>query len=183
MHLHFSTPDDSMNNSNSCSGLKFTFEAQSNSYNTPSQTPDIKESPPSSPGSEIGGRKRSGAPTEAKDFKIFQKNVHATHMLGNQLNPTSSMAQKMSDQLHMEMEAHSVYNAAPSLESGTPLVGPAFPGKQISNVIVMAFSMPALIALNNQSYQLITHQKSFILCFSVATLHRLNRQDRRSVRC
>lgn len=129
-----------MNNSNSFSGLKFSFEAQANSYTTPSQTPDIKESPPSSPGSEIGSRKRPGAPTDAKDFKIFQKNVHATHMLGNQLNPASSMAQKMSDQLYMEMEAHSVYNAAPSLETGTPLVGPAFPGKQLNVVSIGWFN-------------------------------------------
>lgn len=135
-----------MNNSNSCTGLKFTFEAQSNSYTTPSQTPDIKESPPSSPGSEVGAAargKRGGAttnsnsqPNDAKDFKIFQKNTHATHMMGNQLNPTSSMAQKMSDQLYMEMEAHNAYNNTSALEAGQPLIGPTFPGKQINNVSV-----------------------------------------------
>lgn len=131
-----------MNNSNSCTGLKFTFEAQSNSYTTPSQTPDIKESPPSSPGSEIGARNKRGPttnsnsqPNDAKDFKIFQKNTHATHMMGNQLNPTSSMAQKMSDQLYMEMEAHNAYNnTSGGLEAGQPLIGPTFPGKQINNV-------------------------------------------------
>lgn len=58
------------------------------------------------------------------------KDMHATHMLGNQLNPASSVAQKMSDQLYMEMEAHGVY----SMESGAPLIGPMFPGKQLSSV-------------------------------------------------
>lgn len=49
-------------------------------------------------------------------------------MLGNQLNPNSSVAQKMSDQLHMELEAHSVYTS----ENNLNLVGPLFPGKQSS---------------------------------------------------
>lgn len=130
----------------SSSGLKFTFEAQSNSYATPSQTPDIKESPPSSPASEVSqqrGNKRhannsnsnSSSTTDAKEFKMFQKNPsHASHMMGNQLNPASSMAQKMSDQLYMEMEAHGVYNSAPNLEAATSLIGPTFPGKQLNNV-------------------------------------------------
>lgn len=67
-------------------------------------------------------------------MKIFQKGVHATHMLGNQLNPASSVAQKMSDQLYMELEAHSVYTSS-SLDSGAPIIGPIFPGKQLSNVM------------------------------------------------
>lgn len=147
--MQHSTPDDSMNSSSS--GLKFTFEAQPNSYATPSQTPDIKESPPSSPASEIsqqrgggggGSSKRhannsnsnSSSTTDAKEFKMFQKS--ATHMMGNQLNPASQMAQKMSDQLYMEMEAHSVYNNSANLEPAATLVGPTFPGKQLNNVCV-----------------------------------------------
>lgn len=65
---------------------------------------------------------------------MYHKGVHATHMLGNQLNPASSMAQKMSDQLYMELEAHSVYNN----ESGAQLVGPTFPGKHV-NVSCIVF--------------------------------------------
>lgn len=63
---------------------------------------------------------------------MFQK---ATHMLGNQLNPASSVAQKMSDQLYMELEAHSVYTSS-SMDSAATLVGPMFPGKQLNHVSV-----------------------------------------------
>lgn len=123
-----STPEDNQ----SFGGLKFTYEAQPNSYATPTITPlpDIKESPPSSPGSEAGSKKRTT--NDTKDFKIFQqKGVH-TALLGNQLNPTSSVAQKMTDQLYMELEAHSVYTTS-SMDSATPLIGPVFPGKPRSN--------------------------------------------------
>lgn len=59
--------------------------------------------------------------------------MHVTHMLGNQLNPSSSVAQKMSDQLYNEMEANSVYTSS-SMDSNTQLIGPVFPGKQLNNV-------------------------------------------------
>lgn len=54
-------------------------------------------------------------------------------MLGNQLNPSSSVAQKMSDQLFMEMESHSAYTSS-SMDSNTQLIGPVFPGKQLNSV-------------------------------------------------
>ncbi|XP_055612182.1 protein AF-10 isoform X6 [Uranotaenia lowii] len=139
-------------------GLKFSYEAQptSNSITigatstiiTPQAT--VKESPPSSPGSDsgMGTRNSSGAgnkrnrklsthsnvggplglagPPEAKESKLFQNGVvHASHMLGNQLNPNSTMAQKMSDQLSMEIETHTTF-----VEAAPQLVGPPFPGKQ-----------------------------------------------------
>lgn len=96
----------------------------------------VKESPPSSPGSDSGAvrsnkrnRKLStnsntalGAP-EPKESKLFQNGVvHATHMLGNQLNPNSSVAQKMSDQLTMDLDIHSFVEAP-------QIIGPPFPGK------------------------------------------------------
>lgn len=70
-------------------------------------------------------------------MKVFSssKDMHATHMLGNQLNPSSSVAQKMSDALFMEMEAHSVYTSS-SMDSNTQLMGPVFPGKQLNNVSI-----------------------------------------------
>ncbi|XP_077280716.1 coiled coil domain containing protein Alhambra isoform X4 [Temnothorax americanus] len=95
--------------------------------------PTVKESPPSSPGSEsmssnTGKRKRKTAastpipsasttPTvlanamikEENNIKLFQNGVSAPHMLGNQLNPSSTMAQKMSDTLSQELEAHSIF--------------------------------------------------------------------------
>lgn len=132
----FSTPDD---NSNSFSDLKISYEAQSNVYDVASITPrtDIKNSPPSSPSSEIiesHKRNHSVGNDGMKDMKVFPpKDIHITHMLGNQLNPSSSVAQKMSDQLFMEMEAHSVYTSS-SMESNSNLMGPMFPGKQLNNV-------------------------------------------------
>uniref|UniRef100_A0A1Q3F7I4 Putative mixed-lineage leukemia protein n=1 Tax=Culex tarsalis TaxID=7177 RepID=A0A1Q3F7I4_CULTA len=171
------TPDNSFGSNSSFSGggggLKFSYEAQTPTTSVlsaavnPAQmgatstiitTPQpmvVKESPPSSPGSDTGGatvrgsnkrnRKLStnsnagkaggvgivadaggggGGPPDAKDSKLFQNGVvHATHMLGNQLNPNSTVAQKMSDQLCMEVDAHSF------VEAPTALVGPPFPGK------------------------------------------------------
>ncbi|KAL9698583.1 hypothetical protein quinque_002024 [Culex quinquefasciatus] len=73
-------------------------------------------------GDAVGGG--AGPPLDAKDSKLFQNGVvHATHMLGNQLNPNSTVAQKMSDQLCMEVDAHSF------VEAPTAMLGPPFPGK------------------------------------------------------
>jgi len=138
------TPDTSaMSFNNSFGGMKFSYEAQSTPTAAPSasvppvSTPQsiaIKDSPPSSPNSESGSRKPNTPSTgEAKDFKIFQNGVHVTHMLGNQLNPASSVAQKMSDQLHMELEANSIYTSS-SLDSASHFVGPPFPGKSQAQV-------------------------------------------------
>ncbi|KAF3422169.1 hypothetical protein E2986_11690 [Frieseomelitta varia] len=121
--------------------------------------PTVKESPPSSPGSESmsssgpGRRKRKGTsaasttptpsasttptltnPKEEKDVKLnirFQNGVSAPHMLGNQLNPTSTMAQKMSDTLSQELEAHSIFTEANN--STTNLVGPQLHSRIRSN--------------------------------------------------
>ncbi|XP_028131273.1 protein AF-10 isoform X2 [Diabrotica virgifera virgifera] len=99
----------------------------------------IKESPPSSPSSEsqsggpIGRRTRarksdssvvaggSGSSKDSKDVKVFQNGIAAPHMLGNQLNPNSTMHSKMNDHLTNELEAHSIFNPN---ESSSSLLGP-----------------------------------------------------------
>lgn len=115
----------------------------------------IKESPPSSPGSEASARKRrKGALTtttitpqpspnpphilnfmdkDVKDTKSILSNgiVGSTmssthHMLGNQLNPASSVAKNMTETLNMEIEAHSIY----SHEAPPNLIGPVYPGRK-----------------------------------------------------
>lgn len=68
---------------------------------------------------------------DVKDIKVFQNGVHAPHMLGNQLNPNSNMAQKMTDHLNSELEAHSIYNA---VENSSNLVGPQLHSKVIASV-------------------------------------------------
>lgn len=40
----------------------------------------------------------------------IRNGMNVPHMLGNQLNPTSSMAQKMTDTLTAEVEAHSIFS-------------------------------------------------------------------------
>lgn len=135
------TPETSYTNISYGGGLKFTYEAQPNSAAMASQQSSVasqmivKDSPPSSPGSEAGSssRKRGRKSDDLKDIKVFQNGVLASHMLGNQLNPSSSVAQKMSDQLNMEMEANSAYTSS-SLDSGPQLVGPPFPGKNTTHV-------------------------------------------------
>ncbi|XP_069699367.1 protein AF-10 isoform X2 [Periplaneta americana] len=107
----------------------------------------VKDSPPSSPGSETtsvhsGGRsskskssKRSssGRDRDDKDIKLFQNGVSAPHMLGNQLNPSSTMAQKMSDTLSAELEAHSIFNDS-SNSNTTSLIGPQLHSRVIASV-------------------------------------------------
>lgn len=121
--------------------------------NTIGAQPMLKDSPPSSPSSEAGSsaRKRTrkqesiqaiASNASSSHGKVFQNGVHASHMLGNQLNPNSSVAQKMSDQLHMELEAHSVYTN----ESALNLMGPVFPGKHTSTSSTSSSSSSAAAA-------------------------------------
>lgn len=159
----------SSSSSSGFSGLKFGYESQTPSTNIPPQQqqqqqqpqqpsvvitqPTIKDSPPSSPGSEIGTKKpakkqktassssntttSATSPVEAKENKLFHNGVHAAaHMLGNQLNPNSSMAPKLTDTLNMEIEAH-IANATP-LNDQINAVGPTYPGK------LQAVSLPLL---------------------------------------
>ncbi|XP_077280699.1 coiled coil domain containing protein Alhambra isoform X1 [Temnothorax americanus] len=119
--------------------------------------PTVKESPPSSPGSEsmssnTGKRKRKTAastpipsasttPTvlanamikEENNIKLFQNGVSAPHMLGNQLNPSSTMAQKMSDTLSQELEAHSIFTEASN--SNTNMIGPQLHNRVLASQI------------------------------------------------
>lgn len=70
-------------------------------------------------------------PKEEKESKLFDNGVNAPHMLGNQLNPSSSMAQKMSDTLSQEMKAHSIFTEASN--SGMNLVGPPLHSRVIAS--------------------------------------------------
>lgn len=110
----------------------------------------IKNSPPSSPSSESqgpvpnakgrpkGSRKSAPAATgtsnsnskDTKDTKMsFTNGVIAPHMLGNQLNPNSNMAHKMSEHLSSELEAHSIFNP----NENSNLVGPQLQHKVIAS--------------------------------------------------
>ncbi|KAE9535255.1 hypothetical protein AGLY_007988 [Aphis glycines] len=66
--------------------------------------------------------------TEATDKKVFENSTNAApHMLGNSLNPSSSMAQKMADTLNEEIETHKMFNNEPNLSTNVPknvLMGP-----------------------------------------------------------
>lgn len=133
--------------------------------------PVVKDSPPSSPGSEgmsstgPGRRKRKstgggvggvgggggGSSTttpmpsasttpnqlllnntkDEKDVKLFQNGIGAPHMLGNQLNPSSTMAQKMSDTLNQELEAHSIFTET---SNSSNLIGPQLHSRVIASV-------------------------------------------------
>lgn len=58
-------------------------------------------------------------------------------MLGNQLNPNSNMAQKMSDHLNSELEAHSIFNP----NENSNLVGPQLHQRVIASVFFVLFSV------------------------------------------
>nr|CAD7256156.1 unnamed protein product [Timema shepardi] len=118
--------------------------------NTPTPPPQppaplvVKESPPSSPGSESmsghsaarkaksGIKGRGTAREDIKDIKLFQNGVSAPHMLGNQLNPSSTMAQKMSDTLSAELEAHSIFTDSNNTTT-TSLMGPQLHSRVIAS--------------------------------------------------
>lgn len=139
-----STPDD---DSNPFSDLKITYEAQPNVYESATLTPraSIKSSPPSSPTSDTIDTSKANHPTTSSDSTkdLRPKEVLPTHMLGNQLNPASSVAQKMSDQLFMEMEANNGGYVVSNVDTIAPLVGPAFPGKQSNAVSVVRYTLQA----------------------------------------
>lgn len=61
-----------------------------------------------------------------------------TLLLGNQLNPSSAVAQKMTDTLHAELEAHSIYKDEDKISN--MLVGPSLPGKKEVNLFLMSTS-------------------------------------------
>lgn len=68
---------------------------------------------------------------ELKETKQLPNGVMSTHhMLGNQLNLSSNVAQKMTDTLNNEMEAHSIYHQ----DAPTSHIGPMYPGKRIDAV-------------------------------------------------
>ena len=54
-------------------------------------------------------------------------------LLGNQINPASAVAQKMTDTLHAELEAHSIYKEEEKLNNN--LIGPALPIKKEVSVL------------------------------------------------
>ncbi|XP_025833599.1 protein AF-10 isoform X2 [Agrilus planipennis] len=118
--------------------------SQSNPLGVSRSVSQIKESPPSSPSSESQGstttnrtknRGRKSAPAsisshkDTKDnLKAFQNGMTAPHMMGNQLNPNSNMAQKMTDHLNSELEAHSIFN----MNESSNLIGPQLHHKVIA---------------------------------------------------
>ncbi len=78
----------------------------------------------------------AGGISVVKDNRFYAANsrisngVSAPHMLGNQLNPTSSMAQKMSDTLTAELEAH--HFGAHASAASNNVVGVPFPVRAVS---------------------------------------------------
>ncbi|KAL5237360.1 hypothetical protein ACI65C_004770 [Semiaphis heraclei] len=60
--------------------------------------------------------------TEATENKIIENstNAAAPHMLGNSLNPSSSVAQKMTDTLNEEIETHKMFNNESSSSTNVP---------------------------------------------------------------
>ena len=81
-------------------------------------------------------------------------------MLGNQLNPASTMAQKMSDTLSQELsEAHSIFSTADSSSvSGTQLIGPQLHSRVIACVSIYTITLAdwnvALIVFFLKCYEL-----------------------------
>lgn len=148
------TPDIPFGSVPSAGGLKFAFEQQQSTSapaglvintNTTAMHHVLKESPPTSPESHSTAKKRRkggsslqvsphgfhGDHKERDSRTILQNgSVPAAthHMLGNQLNPNSSVAKNMTETLNMEIEAHSIYSHEPTAN----LIGPQYPGRKDS---------------------------------------------------
>lgn len=141
-------------------GLKFGYEQQQPAM-TAATTPAglvintaihaLKESPPSSPGSEVSAKKRRkqvqnpitsqpsplGQQTEAskeKDSKTILQNgaipFNTHHMLGNSINPTGNLAKSMTETLNQEIETHMMNTA--DVVNNPSLTGPQYPGRKDS---------------------------------------------------
>lgn len=59
---------------------------------------------------------------DTKDQKYFEPSIDAPHMLGNALNPNSSMAQQMTDTLNEEIKTHKQFNENIGSTSRQPLL-------------------------------------------------------------
>lgn len=131
------------NQYNNSNGLKFSYEPQipqgiSDDMNVDCRLlpTDMKYSPPSSPGSEAGSSRKRGRKSleTAKESSVFTNGGIPPHMLGNQINPASGVSQKLSDQLKMEIQDHSIFNAT----GDPPIIGVPFPGKlHVSNITII----------------------------------------------
>jgi len=63
--------------------------------------------------------------TAPNDQKYFESSIDAPHMLGNALNPNSTMAQQMTDTLNEEIKTHKQFNETNGPTNRQPLlVGP-----------------------------------------------------------
>lgn len=60
--------------------------------------------------------------TEFNDTKYFESNNDAPHMLGNSLNPNSSMAQQMTDTLNEEIKTHKQFSETNGPTNQQPLL-------------------------------------------------------------
>lgn len=81
---------------------------------------------------DLNSHKENSSSSVGKENGLFLRNgLVAPHMLGNQLNPNSSVAQKMNDTLAAELEAHSVTNQASPVVRPN-LVGVPFPSRVVS---------------------------------------------------
>ncbi|XP_045531017.1 protein AF-10-like isoform X4 [Pieris brassicae] len=80
---------------------------------------NIKESPPSSPGSE--------RPLKPKFENKMSVNCSAPHMLGNELNPESGVAARLQEQLSAELAAHAAGTTGPEPLIPPPLMNKAAP--------------------------------------------------------
>jgi hypothetical protein len=63
-------------------------------------------------------------------------------MMGNILNPNSSMAQKMADTLNAELEAHSVFSSMHSSQSN--MTGPPLPSKMVASVSIRQLNIQTI---------------------------------------
>ena len=83
--------------------------------------------------------------------------AHVPHMLGNHLNPASSVAQKMSEFLSAEQEAHSVgVNASPT--ASTSSSGVPFPRRNFSSPTMKTMSGPGPTSAPQNLEQLLERQ-------------------------
>lgn len=159
------TPDmptfTAVNTNAGSTGLKFGYEQQQPTMTATATTPAglvintaihaLKESPPSSPGSEVSAKKRrkqmqnslSSQPSPVghaaetnkdKEPKTILQNgaipFPTHHMLGNSINPTGNLAKTMTETLNQEIETHLVNST--DVVTNPNLIGPQYPGRKDS---------------------------------------------------
>ncbi|XP_068632703.1 protein AF-10-like isoform X2 [Battus philenor] len=137
---------------------------------------DIKDSPPSSPGSERPLKPK----LEHNMYSRMGVSCSAPHMLGNELNPESGAAARLQEQLSAELAAHAASGAGAEALVPPPLINRAAPS--CSGMRVGSSSAQSLDQLLERQWEqgsqfLMEQAQHFDIASLLSCLHQLRTEN------